>query len=124
MTSGNSLRQSLNAEPVREREYLDPARKVISLSPALVARARELTASDRRLASWLHRHLRCAGALNMVKTYGAKTIIATLFEEGIMEEVNYIRPHEARFGRQPRYQVDPELHRPGGFLRFVLRGGA
>lgn len=108
-----------------EREgsyYLDRDHKVISLSRDPVARAHELSFSEVRLARWLHRHLNMAGALEFVATYGAARILDRIYD-GVVEEVA-VSYQSTLYHRPTVRRINPELHSPGGFLRWVLEGGA
>ncbi len=84
-------------------------------------KAKPLTPSEARLANWLLVRLRVADAARMIRQHGAQRIIDTLWESTLVERVEsvYSTGETRRWTR-----LNPELHNPGGFLRWVLEGGA
>jgi hypothetical protein len=72
--------------------------------PAVVL---SLTPSAQRLARWLERELHATGARAMIRRYGTRAILAAL-HDGIVVRTNW------------GHAIRPELHSPGGFLRWLL----
>ena len=93
-----------------------------SLSRPRATLAEQLTPSEGRLVHWLENHLHAAGAPMMVKKYGARRVIETLYRQKIVQWKEYTCPIPGN----PRHgysTINPELHRPAGFLFWSLERG-
>lgn len=93
-----------------------------SLSRARGATRAALKPTELRLVRWLENHLSCAGAAAMVVKYGARKVLNTLYSQGIVQwnEYTHPKPGDPRRGYST---INPELHRPAGFLRWALDRG-
>lgn len=122
------LLQTPDEENVERVLVVDFVSKQRSTTTRSLSRARGSTRSalkptELRLVRWLETHLSCAGAAAMVVKYGARKVLNTLYSQGIVQwnEYTHPKPGDSRRGYST---INPELHRPAGFLRWALDRGS